>query len=84
MALRAFETRRVARGDLLYAIKPRVSSFGLGLCCRGRRRLWLDIDDRETEFRAEYDATHHVSWRRRARRQFKRARNLDDASYTRA
>ena len=83
MARRAYETQRAVRGDLIYAIKPRVSSFGIGLWCHGRRGLWLDIDDRETEFRAEYDATHHVSWRRRARRQFKRARNLDDASYTR-
>ncbi len=83
MARRAYETQRVARGELLYAIKPRVSSFGIGLCCRRGRRLWLDVDDRETEFRAEYDAAHSVSWRRRVRRQLRRARNLDDASYTR-
>ena len=83
MARRVYETQRATRGDLIYAIKPRVSSFGVGLWCRRGRRLWLDVDDLETEFRAEYDETHQVSWRRRVRRQFRRARNLDDASYTR-
>jgi glycosyltransferase involved in cell wall biosynthesis len=78
-----YETQRAARGNILYAIKPRVSSFGMALWCRGRRRLLLDIDDRETEFRAEYDASHPVPWSRRARRQIKRARNVDDAGYTR-
>ncbi|HEX6791091.1 MAG TPA: glycosyltransferase family 4 protein [Candidatus Krumholzibacteria bacterium] len=83
MARRAYAMQRAARGDILYAIKPRVTSFGVGLWCRRRRPLLLDVDDRETQFRAEYDATHAVSWRRRARRQIKRARNPDDASYTR-
>ena len=83
MARRMYETQKVARGDVLYAIKPRVSSFGIALSCRRGRRLLLDIDDLETQFRSEYDAAHRTSWRRRARRQWKRARNLDDASYTR-
>jgi len=83
LARRLRETQRVARGDVLYAIKPRVSSFGLALWCRRGRPLLLDIDDREPLFRAEYDATHPVPWRRRVRRRLKRTRNIDDASYTR-
>jgi glycosyltransferase involved in cell wall biosynthesis len=83
MARRIFDTQKVACGDVLYAIKPRVSSFGIALSCRRRRKLLLDIDDRETHFRAEYDAANPANWPRRARRQWNRARNVDDATYTR-
>ncbi len=83
LARRVYETHRVARGDVLYAVKPRVSSFGVALWCRRGRRLLLDVDDRETAFRAEYGATREISWPHRARRRVRRARNLDDASYTR-
>ncbi|HET6348578.1 MAG TPA: glycosyltransferase family 4 protein [Candidatus Krumholzibacteria bacterium] len=79
-ARRALETRRLVRGEVLYALKPRVTSFGMALSCRKGRRLLLDIDDRETAFHAEFDA---VSWRGRARRRVRRARNLDDVAYTR-
>src|SRR5712675_1064863 len=49
IARRVYETRRAARGDVLYAIKPRVTSFGMAMWCRGRRPVLLDIDDREPE-----------------------------------
>ncbi len=43
---------RLADGDLLYASKPRPSSFGVGLLARRARRrpLLLDIDDWEVGF----------------------------------
>ncbi|MFQ5827998.1 MAG: glycosyltransferase [Candidatus Methylomirabilia bacterium] len=43
---------RLADGDLLYASKPRPTSYGLGLLKRAsaRRPLLLDIDDWETGF----------------------------------
>ena len=84
LARRTWETQRAARGDVLYAIKPRMTSFGLAMICRGRRPVFLDIDDREPEFHAEqFRNTGKGSIRRRARRRYKRARNLDDAAYTR-
>src|SRR5262245_50916565 len=44
--------RRLISGDLLYAVKPLYSSFGLGLFARSRlgRPLLLDIDDWEIGF----------------------------------
>jgi glycosyltransferase involved in cell wall biosynthesis len=81
---RTYETHRAVRGDVLYAIKPRVTSFGMAMWCRGRRPVLLDIDDREPEFHAEqFRGVGKGSLRRRARRRYKRARNLDDAAYTR-
>jgi glycosyltransferase involved in cell wall biosynthesis len=43
---------RLIDGDLIYASKPRPTSFGLGLLARARRRrpLLLDIDDWEVGF----------------------------------
>jgi glycosyltransferase involved in cell wall biosynthesis len=43
---------RLADGDILYASKPRATSFGVGLLARARRRrpLVLDIDDWEVGF----------------------------------
>jgi glycosyltransferase involved in cell wall biosynthesis len=43
---------RLADGDLLYASKPRPTSFGIGLLARQQRRrpLLLDIDDWELGF----------------------------------
>ena len=43
---------RLADGDILYASKPRATSFGVGLLARVRRRrpLVLDIDDWELGF----------------------------------
>jgi glycosyltransferase involved in cell wall biosynthesis len=43
---------RLADGDILYASKPRATSFGVGLLARGQRRrpLVLDIDDWELGF----------------------------------
>lgn len=43
---------RLADGDLLYASKPRPTSFGVGLLAQGQRRrpLLLDIDDWEVGF----------------------------------
>jgi hypothetical protein len=35
MARRAYEIQRAVRGELIYAIKPRVSTFGVGLWWRG-------------------------------------------------
>lgn len=86
LARRAYEINRRARGDVLYALKPRVSSFGVALACRKGRRLLLDIDDRETEFRpeyAQYDGAGGPTWRRRVRRRIERARNPDTVRYTR-
>jgi glycosyltransferase involved in cell wall biosynthesis len=42
----------LADGDILYASKPRATSFGVGLLARARRRrpLVLDIDDWEVGF----------------------------------
>jgi len=84
VARRVYETRRAVRGDVLYAIKPRVTSFGMAMWCRDRRPVFLDIDDREPEFHAEqFRGASKGTWRRRVRRRVKRARNLDDAAYTR-
>jgi glycosyltransferase involved in cell wall biosynthesis len=43
---------RLADGDILYASKPRATSFGVGLLARAQRRrpLVLDIDDWELGF----------------------------------
>ena len=82
------ETRRAARGDILYAIKPRTTSFGLALLCRAGRRVFVDVDDRETSFApaGDDDLRHAVPWPRRtlrgARRRVRRMRNPDDAFYT--
>ena len=37
-------------GDVIFASKPRPTSFGIGLLARGRRPLILDIDDWELGF----------------------------------
>ena len=39
-----------ADGDVLYASKPRPTSYGVALLARGRRPLLLDIDDWEVGF----------------------------------
>jgi glycosyltransferase involved in cell wall biosynthesis len=83
MARRAYETSRAVRGDLLCAIKPRVTSFGLALACRRGRRLWLDVDDRDADFRPRDEDENKLTWRRRARRYVRRVRNPDDPRYTR-
>ncbi|HEY3187458.1 MAG TPA: glycosyltransferase family 4 protein, partial [Solirubrobacteraceae bacterium] len=46
------ELVRLVDGDIIYASKPRPTSFGLGLLARARRRrpLILDIDDWELGF----------------------------------
>ena len=51
-ARRAGALARLADGDILYASKPRPTSFGIGLLARVRRRrpLVLDIDDWELGF----------------------------------
>src|SRR5215207_4995559 len=43
---------RLADGDILYASKPRATSYGVGLVARAQRRrpLVLDIDDWELGF----------------------------------
>ena len=41
---------RLVDGDVIYASKPRPTSFGLGLLARRRRPLILDIDDWELGF----------------------------------
>lgn len=48
----ALRLTSLARGDLLYAVKPRPTSFGLALLHRAasRRPLMLDVDDWETGF----------------------------------
>jgi glycosyltransferase involved in cell wall biosynthesis len=85
-ARRVRETRRADRGDVLYAIKPRVTSFGMAMLCRSGRRILLDIDDRETEFTVERPVENSAPWHRRvmrhARRRLERVRNPDDALYT--
>jgi len=80
-ARRVRETAQVARGDILYAVKPRVTSFGVALLIRNRRRVWVDIDDFEAVLAA--DARQPESPLRRARKSMARARNLDRPGYTR-
>ena len=41
---------RLIDGDVIYASKPRPTSFGIGLLARARRPLILDIDDWELGF----------------------------------
>ncbi len=41
---------RLVDGDVIYASKPRPTSFGIGLLARHRRPLILDIDDWELGF----------------------------------
>jgi glycosyltransferase involved in cell wall biosynthesis len=51
-ALAIPELLRLVDGDVIYASKPRPTSFGLGLLARARRRrpLILDVDDWELGF----------------------------------
>jgi glycosyltransferase involved in cell wall biosynthesis len=53
MLNRVIATRNVASGDILYAVKPRATSFGVALMCRGGRPVILDVDDWEAMFDAE-------------------------------
>jgi glycosyltransferase involved in cell wall biosynthesis len=51
-ASRLADLARLADGDILYASKPRATSFGVGLLARRQRRrpLVLDVDDWELGF----------------------------------
>ncbi len=78
---RAVATARVATGDILYAVKPRATSFGVALLCRGGRPLVVDIDDFEAGFALERRARGSLPGR--ARKALRRVRNLDHPDYTR-
>ena len=77
---RVAQTRALARGEVLYAIKPRATSFGVGLLVRGGRRLVVDVDDFEPGFTSE---TPPGSLPDRVLRSLRHVRNLDHRGYTR-
>lgn len=93
-ARRVRATRRAATGAILYAVKPRVTSFGAALMCRAGRPVLLDVDDWEAIFDAEpAERTAEPPAVARARATFFRARrfarslrnlrNLDHSFYSR-
>jgi glycosyltransferase involved in cell wall biosynthesis len=80
-ARRVVCTALVATGEVLYAIKPRATSFGVALLCRRGRAVVVDVDDFEAGFDAP--ARARGSFPRRVRKRWRRARNLDHPRYTR-
>jgi glycosyltransferase involved in cell wall biosynthesis len=83
-ALRVLEARAAARGDVLYAVKPRVTSFGVALFSRRGRAVIVDVDDWEASLTEppRRHASARARWRRR-RRTLRRYANLDRPAYTR-
>jgi glycosyltransferase involved in cell wall biosynthesis len=78
---RAMATSRAATGGILYAIKPRATSFGIALLCRRGRPVVVDIDDFEAGFASERRS--RGSFVGRVHKTLRRARNLDHPGYTR-
>ncbi len=82
---RAIETRRVARGDLLYAIKPRATSLGIALLTGWGRPVVVDVDDGEATFQPRH-AADGTAWPRRharhARRVLRRFGNPDHPAFS--
>lgn len=67
LARRVVQTRRTARGELLYAIKPRATSLGIALLTGWGRPVVVDIDDSEGTFKPAR-SSHGVPWPRRSAR----------------
>jgi glycosyltransferase involved in cell wall biosynthesis len=79
---RVLDAQEAATGDVLYAVKARVTSFGVALLIRRGRPVMVDLDDWESSF--PHRMPHmHGSIASRARRVVRRWSNPDHPRYSR-